>query len=97
MNEIWQQFYDTSLQDLYIHVYNQEVVDRIMDKAVNNYLPEDGDPEQVELSQDSILAKTVKTHRRRRRHGYTITNMGISEVFNELSFTRQNNMAALSL
>ena len=28
------------------------VVDRVMAKAVDNYLPEEGDPEQVELSQD---------------------------------------------
>ena len=28
------------------------VVDRVMAKAVDNYLLEDGDPEQAELSQD---------------------------------------------
>ena len=33
-------------------LYNEMVVDRVMAKAVDNYLPEDGDPEQVELSQD---------------------------------------------
>ena len=27
-------------------------LDRVMAKAVNNYLPEDRDPEKVELSQD---------------------------------------------
>ena len=33
-------------------LYNEMVVDRVMAKAVNNFFPEDGDPEQVELSQD---------------------------------------------
>ena len=33
-------------------LYNEMVVDRVMAKAVDNFLPEDGDPEQVELSQD---------------------------------------------
>jgi len=33
-------------------LFNEMVVDRVMAKAVNNFFPEDGDPEQVELSQD---------------------------------------------
>ena len=33
-------------------LYNEMVVDRVMAKAVNNYLPEDGDPTPAELSQD---------------------------------------------
>ena len=33
-------------------LYNEMVVDRVMAKAVENYLPVDGDPEQAELSQD---------------------------------------------
>ena len=33
-------------------LYNEMVVDRIMAKAVENYLPVDGDPKQAELSQD---------------------------------------------
>ena len=33
-------------------MYNEMVVDRVMAKAVENYLPVDGDPEQAELSQD---------------------------------------------
>ena len=32
--------------------YNEMEVGRVIAKVVNNYLPEDGDPEQVELSQD---------------------------------------------
>ena len=33
-------------------LYNEMVVDRVMAKAVENYLPVDGDPEQGELFQD---------------------------------------------
>ena len=33
-------------------LYNEMVVDCVIAKAVDNYLPEDGDSEQVELSQD---------------------------------------------
>ena len=33
-------------------LYNQMLVDRSMAKAVDNYLPEEGDPLQVELTQD---------------------------------------------
>ena len=35
-------------------LYNETVVDRVMAKAVDNYFPEDGDPEQLELSQDRV-------------------------------------------
>ena len=33
-------------------LYNEMVVDRVIAKAVENYLPVDGDPEQALLSQD---------------------------------------------
>ena len=33
-------------------LYNEMVVDRVMAKAVENYLPVDGDREQAELYQD---------------------------------------------
>ena len=33
-------------------LFNEMVVDRVMAKAVNNFFPEDGDPEQAELSQE---------------------------------------------
>ena len=33
-------------------LYNEMMVDRVMAKAVDNFLPEDGDSEQVDLSQD---------------------------------------------
>ena len=33
-------------------LYNEMVVDRVMAKAVVNYLSVDGDPKQAELSQD---------------------------------------------
>ena len=36
-----------------IKVYNKDVVDRVMAKALINYLPDDGEPEQVKLFQDS--------------------------------------------
>ena len=32
--------------------YNKQVVGRVMAKALISYLPEDGDPKQVKLSQD---------------------------------------------
>ena len=43
------------------------VVDRIIAKAVANYLPVDGDPEQVELSEDRDSLRPSKTQRRRKR------------------------------
>ena len=33
-------------------LYNEMVVDRVMAKAVDNFFPEDGDPEKEELSQE---------------------------------------------
>ena len=40
------------------------VLDRVMAKAVVNYLPMDGDPEQTELSQDRLAeaGRNAKTY-----------------------------------
>ena len=48
-------------------LYNEMVVDRVMAKAVENYLPVDGDPEQAGLSQDRDYLRPAETQRRRRK------------------------------
>ena len=48
------------------------VVDRVMAKAVDNYLLEDGYPEQAELSQDRDYLRPAKMQRRRRLSTFKI-------------------------
>ena len=44
-------------------LYNEMVGDRVMAKAVDNYLPVDGDPEQAKLSQDRNAKTTMILYR----------------------------------